>query len=87
MQAMGERGLWGAAGDALADIRSKLIDEGWFGRRGPSTGQNLAQDWGGPSIHDTPGDLPRGPGFEEAWAVREPASGDMDRTQEIGIDR
>lgn len=84
---MGERGIWGAAGDALADIRSKLIDEGWFGRRGPSTGQNLAQDWGGPSIHDTPSDLPRGPSFEEAWAVREPASHEMDRAQEIGIDR
>ncbi|WP_421729378.1 hypothetical protein [Brevundimonas sp.] len=86
MQAMGERGLWGAAGDAIADIRTKLIDEGWFGRRAASGGQNLAQEWGGPSIHDTPGAMAGGSSFEEAWAVREPTS-DGERAQEIGIDR
>lgn len=84
---MGERGLWEALGDAVADIRSKLIDEGWFGRRAgerPGGGQGLG--WDGPSIHDTPRDLPRGPSFEEAWAVREPAAS-PESGLEPGIDR
>ena len=82
---MGERGLWGAVGDAVADIRSKLIDEGWFGRRvGDRPGG--AQGWDGPTIHDTPRDLPRGPSLEEAWALREPA-GSHERGPEPGMDR
>lgn len=87
MQAMGERGLWGALGDAVADIRNKLIDEGWFGRRiGERTGSGLSAGWDGPSIHDTPRDLPRGPSFEEAWAVREPGAS-QGREHDIGVDR
>lgn len=83
----GERGLWGAMGDAVADIRSKLIDEGWFGRRvGERPGGGLADGWNGPSIHNTPRDLPRGPSFEEAWAVREPAE-QPGHERDVGMDR
>ncbi|MFN7388404.1 hypothetical protein [Brevundimonas sp.] len=84
---MGERSLWGVVGDAVADIRSKLIDEGWFGRRvGERPGGGMGQGWEGPTIHDTPRDLPRGPSFEEAWAVREPAEL-QGRGPEPGLDR
>lgn len=82
---MGERGILDEIGDALADVRSKLIDEGWFGRRGPNApGRSLGDAWGGPDIHDTPDDLPRGPSFEEGWAVR---ATEQANEPEIGIDR
>lgn len=86
---MGERNILDEIGDALADARSKLIDEGWFGRRAPNTpGRDLGREWGGPSIHDTPGDLPRGPGFEDGWAAREPDETTVaQHGQDIGIDR
>lgn len=57
-------------GDAVSDIRSKLIEEGWFGRRSgaPSGGASLASDWTGPTVHGAA--LPPRQSFEEAWAPR-----------------
>lgn len=82
---MGERGILDEIGDALADVQAKLIEEGWFGRRTPTAqGRDLGREWSGPSIHDTPGDLPRGPGFEEAWA---PHDGAAEHSPDTGIDR
>lgn len=75
--------VFGTLADAVQDVRSKLIDEGWFGRRGVSPERTLAQDWGGPTIHQ---DLMARPSFEEAWAPRagepspvEPGGLDLDR--------
>lgn len=68
--------------DAVADVRAKLIDEGWFGRRTPDANR-AAHDlgWGqgaSPTLDD----------FEKQWAVREP--GDGERTAPVpdhGMDR
>lgn len=75
--------VFGTLLNAAQDIRSKLIDEGWFGRRGVSADRALAQDWTGPTIHH---DLMARPSFEEGWAARggdrgpaEPGGVDMDR--------
>ena len=86
---MGERGIFDEIGDALAGMRTALIDEGWFGRRAPNApGRDLGREWGGPSIHDTPGDLPRGLSFEEGWAARAPGEPPVaPHDQDIGIDR
>lgn len=83
---MGERDLWNVLGDAIADVRSKLIDEGWFGRRGVTDARSASTAWDSPTVHDAVG-LPAGATFEEAWAVREPAAGEPGRAHETGIDR
>ena len=65
--------LFGMARDAIADIRGKLIDEGWFGRRSVEpSGKDLG--WSKPTIHDRPSPLGMGQSsFEEQWAVRPPS--------------
>lgn len=78
--------LFGEMRSAVQDIRSKLIDEGWFGRRaGASPQQNLARDWGGPSIHDQPGLSISRPPFEEQWAARAPGEA-RDAAEPGGMD-
>jgi len=72
--------LFGAARDAIADIRGKLIDEGWFGRRSHDAGgMSLGQQWSKPTILDRPS-------FEEQWAVRAPAERGADAPG-LDIDR
>lgn len=64
--------LFTMAGEAVADVRSKLIDEGWFGRRGPTGGtidripNEFFDTERGKAFHNSPS-------FEEQWAVRDPA--------------
>ncbi|MDO8381021.1 hypothetical protein [Phenylobacterium sp.] len=83
--------LFGQFRDAVQDIRSKLVDEGWFGRRSaPPGGMDLARDWSGPSVHETPGRLPSSPSFEEQWAPCErgdPAPDPGAPSHDIGVDR
>jgi hypothetical protein len=86
---MGERNLGQAVGDAVADIRSKLIDEGWFGRRGPSAAVTpsgwppLEPEPHHPRLNHELGDFLS---FDEAWATREPADGRPERDKELGLD-
>ena len=80
--------LFGAARDAVADIRDKLVFEGWFGRSSsdmPPMGTDAWVDWAndatqGASAPATLGD------FEKQWAVREPAE-QAAQAPERGIDR
>ena len=90
MQAMSERKGRGPVDDAIADVRGKLIDEGWFGRRSPEQSGSSSLGW----ELDAP--KPRTPeesmallSFKEAWATREPPTDklDPDRDLGIGIDR
>ncbi len=81
------RGFWDALfagiGNAIADIRHKVVEEGWFGRpvtREPRKG------------HDNfyRAVMPERRSFEETWAPREPGTADRQRAQErsgAGIDR
>jgi hypothetical protein len=65
--------LFGVARDAIADMRGKLIDEGWFGRRSHDVG-GMDLGWDKPNIHDQPGPIGMGQSsFEEQWAVRAPS--------------
>lgn len=80
---MSERNGWRAFGEIVADLRSKLIDESWFGRR-PADQRNdaLAELWG---VDRSDGD---GSSFARDWAVRDPsATASPEQIQEIGIDR
>ena len=60
--------------DAVDDIRSKLIDEGWFGRRAAPPSQFDVTPGGNGR---QPFDMER-PSFDEAWAAR-PAGEDHER--------
>lgn len=71
--------LFGQAAEAIADIRSKLIDEGWFGRRSPATPTSLG--WEKPGGTDAPVSS-----FEEQWAAREPGQ-PSPAAPDHGIDR
>lgn len=71
-------------GRAVEDVRSKLIEEGWFGRRtaNPSAAQRLG--WERDALSDVPDEffvdrasLVRRPSFEEAWRTREPGGSDL----------
>lgn len=66
---------------AIADMRGKVVEEGWFGRPAART-NSLAKDWSGPGVHGA--SLPARQSFEEAWAPRPP--GDAAREHEKGID-
>lgn len=80
--------LFGEMRSAVQDVRSKLIDEGWFGRRAAPPSQLDAPSLG---WHREPTGTSAGPprqSFEEAWAPRErgdtpdvgePAGPDLDR--------
>ena len=61
--------LFGQAREAIADIRGKLIDEGWFGRSTEPPGHDI---WGN-RTDGTPADLGQQPSFEEAWKPRSPS--------------
>lgn len=78
-------------GAAVKDIRAKLIDEGWFGRREPVAMRDI------PDQEDTDwlnwvsevGDHGLGahsPSFEEAWARREPAAANEQGRDDKGFD-
>ena len=64
------RGFWetllGGIGTAIDDARTKLIDEGWFGRRSmPGIGDH------GMPIDPVPNAIDGLRSFEELWAPRE----------------
>lgn len=62
--------LFGEAQQAVADVRAKLIEEGWFGRRSaPSREPSLG--WTRP---EAPTSGHRERSFEEQWAVRSPGN-------------
>lgn len=80
-------------GQAVDDIRAKLIDEAWFGRRAASPRQFEPQDlgWDGPDTRRSgqePSFMPR-PSFEDMWATRErePAGLEPDRDQDPELER
>lgn len=87
--------LFGQARDAIEDIRGKLIDEAWFGRRTSASGQSPAKSLGWElepgEISPAQGDrfAPR-PSFEAQWAPadRTEAGRDApDRDHELDLDR
>lgn len=86
---MSERDVAKGIGDAVADVRSKLIDEGWFGRRGPSASSpsaDLGWELDAPKPR-TMDDLRALQSFEDAWATREPPIDKLDPDYDLGIDR
>lgn len=97
---MGERRVLDAIGEAIADIRSTLIERGWFGQEA-----RIQQQWNELG-HDCNDGLSRflGPehfvwpegslghtkygSFERDWAAREPDETTVaQHGQDIGIDR
>lgn len=77
--------LFGAARDAIADMRGKLIDEGWFGQRSVEPG-GMDLGWDKPTIHDPPSSVGMGQSFEEQWAVRPPSERGQE-PQGLDLDR
>ncbi|KDP95308.1 hypothetical protein ER13_04055 [Brevundimonas sp. EAKA] len=78
IQAMGERPGSGVFGEVVADMRAKLIDEGWFGRRTPDRpGDALANLWG----------VTSGDQFARDWAVCEPGEVQADQDKGAELDR
>lgn len=69
---------------AVADMRSKVVEEGWFGRSAARP-NSLAKDWSGPSVHGA--SLPARPSFEEAWAPRPPGEAARDHDKGFDIER
>lgn len=82
--------LFGEMRSALQDIRGKLLDEGWFGRRAAPPSQFEASSLG---WHREPASAdagaPHRASFQEQWAARDPAaSPDIAASEQgIGIDR
>jgi hypothetical protein len=84
--------LLGGFGQALADIRGKLIDEGWFGRRAapPRQFDVSPLGWERAPERDTVWTdrtgVPTRQTFEELWAPRERAEqpGEMPGHGELG---
>ena len=68
-------------GDALADARSKLIDESWFGRRAPERNASADFGWGIERQH---------PEVQELWSTEgrstEPEHAPPPQDIERGID-
>lgn len=65
--------LFGQAREAIADVRGKLIDEGWFGRSPDPSGHDI----GGNRVDGASGDTTTPtfglkPSFEESWKPRPP---------------
>ncbi|TAL32258.1 MAG: hypothetical protein EPN98_13995 [Phenylobacterium sp.] len=79
--------LFGQGREAIEDVRAKLIDEAWFGRRSAAPrSPDVALGW--VTEHDAEArahapDAPRTT-FDEQWAPR-PPGGDAD--PDHGIDR
>lgn len=86
MQAMSERRGRGPIGDAIADARRKLIDEGWFGRRSsePSGSSSLGWELDAPKPRTAEESMAL-LSFEEAWATREPPMDKLDLDHDLGI--
>lgn len=71
--------LLGTVGDAVGDIRSKLIDEAWFGRGPARAGGTVA-----PTVRSADDLLPRR-SFEEDWAPRAPSGPEGNRDKGIDL--
>lgn len=72
--------LFGELSHAVQDIRSKLIDEGWFGRRAAPPSQFDANPLGWDRAPEretiwTDRSGSQRQSFEEAWAPRDPSEG------------
>lgn len=85
--------LFGMARDAIADIRGKLIDEGWFGRQAPEAMRDIPDqgpvwpDHGEETALDRlPAEFFTSPSFEEQWAVRPPGERGQE-PQGLDLDR
>ncbi len=59
--------LFEGLGQAIADIRHKLVEEGWFGRQLGDQHTNF----NAPSTGDTFWDMPRAT-FDEQWSPADP---------------
>ena len=82
--------LLNSAGDAIGDIRTKLIDEGWFGRSTASPETTGANSLGWdvePSKPRTSGEMQARLSFEEAWATRDRPIDKLDPDYDLDIDR
>jgi hypothetical protein len=95
-----QRGLTEALGEAIADVRQKVVEEGWFGRTVTPPPMNVAPSmsealgWALPQKERTAGDLHPGdePGLTQALAALQQDSKTPDpeppeRGYERGIDR
>ncbi len=71
--------LLGVVGDAVGDLRTKLIDEAWFGR-GPARAGSPTSS----TVRSADELMPRR-SFEEDWAPQAPSGAQGDR--DMGIDR
>jgi hypothetical protein len=74
------------------DIRAKLIDEAWFGRRAAPPGQFDGVDLGwvrepAPNIIRSADDLAPRPTFEALWAPGEPGREPVAHDQEMDFER
>lgn len=68
--------LFASIGNAIADIRHKVVEEGWFGRAVTRDPRKAHDDFYRPVLPE------RATSFEEQWAVREAAPTERDRAQE-----
>lgn len=80
---MGEPDGRGVLGGILDDIRSKLVDEGWFGRRAPEGRCDPVSSLGEARGSASP-DVDAA--FAQAWALGEPSEEQGDTGREHGID-
>lgn len=78
---MGEREGRGVLGGILDDIRNKLVDEGWFGRRPTEARDDPLGRWGGADWAGADDD------FARDWAVKEPSPSATGNDRDRGVDR
>jgi hypothetical protein len=69
-------GLFAGIRNAIADIRHKVVEEGWFGRAVTREPRKAHDDFYRPILPE------RATSFEEQWAPGEAGTVDRDRGQE-----
>lgn len=73
---------------AIRDVRLKLLDEGWFGRRSASNTQADGFSFDvNPQPDPSEAFYGRRPSFEERWATREPSQEKTAQDRGHDIDR
>ena len=79
--------LFDQAKDAVGDIRSKLIDEAWFGRPAHSPGRldHPTLGWDLPEGHEAQGRSPDP--FEGRWSAHDREHASPEQTPELDFDR
>ena len=68
-------GLFDAIGDAIADVRHKVVEEGWFGRAVTDDAQADATSFYRPVTQEPL------VSFEEQWAPRAPSEAPAERAR------